>query len=619
MKPGAAIGLGPRGRAASYQEALLRHLHAQPGGMLGDDELGVSRSLSDAGVIQGMNPRSVSASLSLLERQGRIVSEWGHRSLDNTLCRLRVLVVAEPVAGFSSPPTSTPAAKTRAGDANSAVDSLAGFNVPPGLVAEISAHVDHLASDLADSETMLEEAFAELEFALGWAEECEAEIERLGAATGAEGAFDDLVAEDRRLRVRLAWAERRLARRDASIDVLAGQADSLRRELGAIRSERDREGGERQRLSARLARTETALSASKKEAGDLAGDLADTRGRLDLVKTRLLFVAVSSIAEAGEANQIEAVATQAMRVLWFGGSHPRSETASLRHFKRFAEVSDHPSPRSVSLDELKPAEREALDEAPVDPHLVRRLLAVRHGTWWPQLLQLCAWLEDSFGEPVTVSRWNDDYETIALPALAGIEDGHLVGGGGKLPLRVDPGATLPPQRSLVVAAPDAFRPRRVDRSTGTVYRVDRKAIYLGVEDPGADVRGAFCQVDRRALDKAVDQSRVEVMLSRPGRLFGILASGPEEVGRRLAAAACMVGMSGVSKIVPLGDDRREVELRGCGPTLKGRFLYGSGDEGVASIELRRSYLAPWYGVLVGVGPGGKERFAIALALAPETV
>ena len=127
-KWGAAVGPGPRRRAASYQEALLRHLHAQPGGLLSDDELGVSRRLADAGVVEGMNPRSVSAMLTLLERKGRIISEWGHRSADNTLCRLGVLVVAEPMAGSSSPPASVPVDKTRPDDTGSAINRLALFS-----------------------------------------------------------------------------------------------------------------------------------------------------------------------------------------------------------------------------------------------------------------------------------------------------------------------------------------------------------------------------------------------------------------------------------------------------------------------------------------------------------
>lgn len=93
--------------ASSYKEEVLRTLHSQPNGQLTDDRVGISAALTETLQTSGLpvTAGTISSALGLLRREGRVVIEYGHRSLDNKLVFTSVTVLAEPLDGVATGPS----------------------------------------------------------------------------------------------------------------------------------------------------------------------------------------------------------------------------------------------------------------------------------------------------------------------------------------------------------------------------------------------------------------------------------------------------------------------------------------------------------------------------------
>jgi hypothetical protein len=612
-----AAGLVGRRRAASYQEALLRYVHSLAGGVLEDTRLGVTRHLADAHVVDGLNPRSVSAVLSLLERRGRVVSSVGHRSLDNALCRLRLVVLAEPDHGQATPPARPVGARrTRDSGADCArgtVGRLADYGVPGGLIAELTAHIDHLAGEVAAGETLLADAANEIDFATRWATECETEIDRLEAAAGDR---DRLASENRRLGVLVAWRDRQRGRQH---EALAAARDDARRAAGQALAALERARQAETAAAASDDRLRTArggLAAARSEVVALAGRLAETERRLADTKRTAFYTTIEALHPA--ADPAEAASRVWKRLLTRSCPKPQDEPAS-RLVRTAIDRVDHDPVENLTLD-IPGLDRQTLDEQLLGGRQAERLLVSVLGSHYRQYLQMLCWLEDHTGGRLNAAI--DTYRgqvNVELSAPVRLEGRHVVAGdGARLATNTQLREPTGPVTALRLMAPSSRPHLRRARSENVHRTSDRRAIWAEVEDSAGRV--VAVNLNRASLDTANPPHAIDGLEARPGRLFGLLDASDDLARRRLAAVAVMLGATGIDRIALAGPGQRDCTFSAGGTHiagLTGRCLYSSGQDPDANapptLTLRASGLRPWDAELVAATDSA-ELTAIAMAI-----
>lgn len=612
-----AGGLVGRRRAASYQEALLRYVHGLSGGVLEDTRLGVTRHLADARVVDGLNPRSVSAVLSLLERRGRVVSSVGHRSLDNALCRLRLVVLAEPDHGEATPPAG-PVGSRHTADSGAArrrvtVGRLADYGVPGELIAELTAHIDHLAGEVAAGETLLADAANEIDFASSWAAACETEIDRL------EGAVDDrdrLAGENRRIGVLVAWRDRQRGRQSQALDVARDDARRTAEEAAeALERARQAETAAAA-TDDRLRTARVGLAAARSEAAALAGRLAETERRLADTKRTAFYTTIEALHPA--ADPAEAASRVWKRLLTRSCPKPHDEPAS-RLVRTAIDRFDHDPVEDLMLD-IPALDRQPLAEQLLGGRQAERLLVSVLGSHYRQYLQMLSWLEDHGGGPLKAGI--DTYRghvNVELSAPVRLEGRYVVAGdGSRLATNTQLREPTGPVTALRLMGPSSRPHLRRARSENVRRKSDRRAIWAEVEDSAGRV--VAVNLNRASLDTATPPHTVDGLEARPGRLFGLLDASEDLARRRLAAIAVMLGATGTDRVGLAGPSQRDCAFSAGGTQiagLTGRCLYsrepGPETDSRPTLTLRASRVRPWDAELVAA-TDTDELTVIAIAI-----
>jgi hypothetical protein len=568
-KPG-SVSLSKR-FASSYQAEILRYLDRLPGSVLEDSRLGVAHAVwSVLGERAGKNLSSCASAISALESDGRLASEYGHRSLDGRLCRVKVSVLAEPPAGS----VSIPVDEIEVTGSGSGGGGAQTERIQEERENELIAHIEHLSEEAMLWEDMAAELEAKLNEAL--------------AMRGGddEGVLDYFSKEIERQEIRLRWRTRQLERRDATISAQNATIAALQADLRVSKQH----GAE---LQQRLDRLEKSLAAATAERNDLRETTSRQESEVKSFKAALLrlqermfliaFSAVSSYTQDRDVQNDTLEAALAPVTMFF------KENGKRHRYHSVVSRADGLGQESLDFD-IKGGSLplQSVDEQPLDIARLKRDLSTQIGSWYMQLLHVCMMLEDA-GAQVAVKQSPSGGWYIELDEPVHISDKGrgLVVHGRLLPLAaaanvlgsLDTIGSASSSRLLVSTVggankQDSSQIRRALSQNQTA--VSGKDLIFVFNDP--ELSTMMVILSNKALSRSVPLRRVEEMLSAPGRHYGIRDAGEPDDAYNLGIGTALLGMAGIRSLANDADDPRQLIINNGEITdLYGRILYLSED------------------------------------------
>ncbi len=637
VHPTASTGVTDTGRpssskrfASSYQAEILRYLDSLPGAALEDQRMGVVRAIWSAlGKSAGQHLSSCGSSLSALENDGRVVSTYGHRSLDGKLCRVSVSVLAEPPVGATTPPVYPVELSLSPGTHTGREQVEYGPRQLSEREAELRAHIDHLSE-----ETMLWEDMAtELEASLVEARQRQADENALAAV------LDELSRDLERKDAMIRWRDRQVRHRDVTISTLSREFrearaayEAAKSEYEALKSSHNSSVREREKLSNRITHLTDENRDLHNELADLKQDLFDTEADLERVQRRMFFSVVETLATGLVGEEDVDLATRILFTLLMP-QDPFMDRGATRHrFQSVIAGSSHQGVKGFQWD-CPDLPRQSVYEQPVIKHELKKELSKTVGNWYGRLLQFCTMIEDMLGPGVTVVE-KDEYGfcRVTLPAqIYAAERGEVLVVGdrqlnlrGRIKLR-EAGDTFciapfedetKPTTEILIAPTDAAIRSMTGLHGSEMRRLPSNDLWVSL-GTDKDNRPALVRIPNSVLQGSVDSRRINDLLSHGNRLFGLREiTSTFDQSRKLAIVTTLLGMGGLTHMSSSKDDPREIvfnhgELAG----LRGRFLYfhNTTDQNI-KIQLHPMAHHDWHSRLSVCNSDGTEEAEILIAV-----
>ncbi len=587
--------------ASSYQAEILRYLDRLPGSVLEDNRLGVAHAVWSAlGERAGKNLSSCASAISALESDGRLTSEYGHRSLDGRLCRVKVNVLAEPPAGSVSIPVDDIEVTRNGGHGPEHTE-----RIQEERESELVAHIEHLSEEAMLWEDMAAELEAKLNEAL--------------AMRGGddEGVLDYFSREIEKKDVQLRWRTRQLKLRDSTIHEQNATIAALQADLRASRQH----GAE---LQQRLDRLEKSLAAATAERNDLRETTSRQESEIKSLKATLLrlqermfliaFSAVSSYTQDRDVQNDTLEAALAPVTMFF------KENGKRHRYHSIVSRADGLGLESLDFDIIGGSlPLQSIDEQPLDIARLKRDLSTEIGSWYIQLLQVCILLEDA-GAQVSVKeslsgRW---YIELDEPVYIAKSGKSLVVHDKLLPLAAmgSTSGSLNAVEQTSVSSKLFVSPVR-DTKGSDLAQIKRAKSRSQVAVHGRDLVLTFNELELAAtmailsdgvLSRAAPIHRAEEILSSPERRrhYGVRRASERKDAYNLGVGTALLGMAGIRSLGNDADDPRQLIINNGEITdLYGRILYlgeGRSDKKSARWTVHSTGHRDWLVELRIIGP-----------------
>ena len=573
--------------ASSYQAEILRYLDSLPGSTMEDMRLGVVRSIWAAlGKNSGQNLSSCGSSLSALENEGRIVSSYGHRSLDGKLCRINVSVLAEPPVGITTPPTLP--VELSPLSLGSHLNDKPGEQKPPyqpaEREAELIAHISHLSEEImlwSDMATELESNLIE-------------QKQRQIDDASFLAALDEISSDIERKDTVIRWRDRQLRHREASISVLSKQLHEARRNYETTKSEYDALKSvnvitvqENEKLNKRIATLTTHNQRLQNELADIKIEISDTKSALERTQKRMFFSLAETLARGldGFTDADNDITNHTLSALLASEDPLMSNGVTKHPYQSIISRSSHRGVTEYEWD-IPCLPHQCVYDQPINKQKVKKELSgMVHGNWYRKLLTFCTMMEDLVGQGVVVVPSTEPgFCRITLPAeIRIVEKGNaIVSKDKRLDLSVSNDISIKtalpvdetrPSTEILLAPSEIGIMYLNGLNRTNVRHLPRNDLWI-VANPD-DEKQPMVRIPSGVLQKNVDPKRIDNMLSHGNRLFGLRElTSVRDQSRKLATVTVLLGMGGIEHIGSSKDDPREAvfnhgELTG----LRGRILY----------------------------------------------
>jgi len=554
--------------ASSYQAEILRYLDQLPGSALEDTRLGVAHAVWAAlGERSGKHLSSCGSAISSLERDGRLISTYGHRSLDGQLCRIKVRVLAEPPVGSAAAPVDD-IEIDRSGSGGRSADYA--DRIAEQREHELEAHIAHLSE-----EAMLWEDMA-----------LDLESKLADATSNVQQTDDDVLdycAEElERKDVLIRWRDRQLARRHEAISEHQITISNLTKDLELARQSISELQQRQSQVDKSLAAAVAERNALRERVQRQDNDIRSLNSTLLSVQERMFLSVFSSISSHGMKQDVANNTFESLLAPKDTFFHPVG-TKRHQYHSIISRVDGLGAP-SVIFEVKNAPEMQTIDEQPLDYAQLRKDLSAQVGSWYVQLLQFCMMLEDA-GASVLVDHYSDEVWRVTLDEpveLVNRGQGLLVH-GNKVKL-LDPNSAI----STVDVMETTVRGKEIYLSSvrtlqpSVLYKLERSSNHTNRLLHKNDLMFSFSPLDEKLsvllvshemLQRAVSTQRVERMLRTPGRHYGIRDSSEHRDAYNLAVGATLLGMAGIRKISSDKNDPRTLVLNDGEITdLYGRVL-----------------------------------------------
>lgn len=569
--------------ASSYQAEILRYLDNLPGSTLKDQRLGVARAIWSAiGTRSGQNLSSCGSSLSALESDGRVVSSYGHRSLDGKLCRTEVSVLAEPPVGVAMPPIYPVELSPLLSTSHIADESAEHKSRQVSEQdAELMAHIAHLSEEVM----LWSDMATELEFSL--VEARQKQSDETSVITALDEICDDIARKD----VLIRWRDRQVRHRDAIISMLSQQLQEVRCDYEAVRLEyktlqsiHASSAKEQENLTKRITRLATTNQQLQSELTDLKVELRDTKASLERVQQRMFLSVAETLANGLNTDDSKDLANRTLTTL-LTPKDPFMSSGAIKHpFHLIISQSSHRGVNGFSW-ELPDLPRQSIYEQPVNQQEIKKELSKTVGSWYGKLLMFCVMMEDVLGQEIVVTP-KDEYGfcRVTLPVeIRAIDHGSfLVAGDKQIDLRANTGVfkTVSTDSTCstteILVAPSNIGSMYLTGQNRTKMRkLPHNDLWVVMVNVNDEKQQPLVRIPYEVLQKNVDHKRIDSLLSHGNKLFGLREMTPLSVQHRnLALITTLLGMGGWTHMSSSKNDPREVVFNHGDLTgLRGRVLY----------------------------------------------
>jgi hypothetical protein len=554
--------------ASSYQAEILRYLDQLPGSALEDTRLGVAHAVWSAlGERSGKHLSSCGSAISSLERDGRLVSIYGHRSLDGQLCRIKVMVLAEPPVGSAAAPVDD-IEIDRSGSGGRSADYA--DRIAEEREHELEAHIAHLSEEAMLWEDMALDLESKLADATSNMQQSD------------DGILDYCAEELERKDVLIRWRERQLARRHETISEQQIAISTLTKDLESARQSISELQQRQSKLDKSLAAAIAERNALRERVQQQDNDIRSLNSTLLNVQERMFLSVFSSILSHGMKSDVTNNTFESLLTPKDTFFHPDG-TKRHEYHSIISRVDGLVFP-SLIFEVKNAPEMQTIDEQPLDYAQLRKDLSAQVGGWYVQLLQFCMMLEDA-GASVLVDHYSDAVWRVTLdePVELVNRGKELLVHGNKVKL-LDPNSvvynvgvmeTIVRGKEIYLSSVRILQPSylyKLGQSSNHTNRLLHKNDLLFSLSP-LDEKYSVLLVSHEMLQRAVSTQRVARMLRNPGRHYGIRDSSENLDAYNLAVGATLLGMAGIRKISSDKNDPRTLVLNDGEITdLYGRVL-----------------------------------------------